>query len=168
MSPFTYPIAMSASFARSVAIAALMGATILSSPLAARADTVNNAAIQLAQAAKSQAGAGATESKGETVEQRITNLHAALKITPAQEAQWNGVAQDMRENAAAMDKLVAETKKTSPQNMSAVDDLKMYQKFAQAHVDGLKNMLSHFEALYAAMPDAQKKVADEVFRSTKQ
>jgi hypothetical protein len=43
----------------------------------------------------------------------------------------------------------------------------MYQKFAQAHVDGLKNMLSHFEGLYAAMPDAQKKIADEVFRSTK-
>ena len=116
---------------------------------------------------KTQAGAGATESKGETVEQRITELHAALKITPDQEAKWNEVAQDMRENAAAMDKLVAETRKTPPQNMTAVDDLKMYQKFAQAHVDGLKNLLSHFEAFYAAMPDAQKKIADEVFRSTK-
>jgi protein CpxP len=168
MSSFTGPIAVSAPFLRSVAIAALMGATMLASPLStARADTVTNGAFQLAQAAQSQAGAGATESKGETVEQRITNLHAALKITPAQDAQWNGVAQDMRENAAAMDKLIAETKKTPPQNMTAVDDLKMYQKFAQAHVDGLKNMLSHFEALYAAMPDAQKKIADEVFRSTK-
>ena len=56
---------------------------------------------------------------------------------------------------------------TPPQNMTAVDDLKTYQKFAQAHVDGLKNLLSHFEAFYAAMPDAQKKIADEVFRSTK-
>jgi protein CpxP len=167
MSSFTHPTTMSAPFARSVAIAALMGATMLASPLTARADTATNAAIQLAQAAQSPAGKGATESKGETVEQRITNLHAALKITPAQEAQWNGVAQDMRENAAAMDKLVAETRATPPQNMTAVADLKMYQKFAQAHVDGLKNMLSHFEALYAAMPDAQKKIADEVFRSTK-
>jgi hypothetical protein len=70
-------------------------------------------------------------------------------------------------NAAAMDKLIAETRTTPPQNMTAVADLKMYQKFAQAHVDGLKNMLSHFEGLYAAMPDAQKKIADEVFRSTK-
>jgi len=167
MSPFTYPIAMSASFARSVAIAALMGAAIFSSPLAARADTATNAAIQLAQAARSQAGAGATESKGETVEQRIKDLHTALKITPDQEAKWNEVAQDMRENAAAMDKLVAEARKTPLQNMTAVDDLKMYQKFAQAHVDGLKNLLSHFEAFYAAMPDAQKKIADAVFRSTR-
>jgi hypothetical protein len=158
---------MSMPFARSVAIAALMGATMLASPLtAARADTATSGAVQLAQAAN-PAGAGATETKGETVEQRITNLHAALKITPDQEAKWKEVARDMRENAAAMEKLVAESRTTPPQNMTAVDDLKMYQKFAQAHVDGLKNLLSHFEAFYAAMPDAQKKIADEVFRSTK-
>jgi hypothetical protein len=162
MSSFTHPIALSTPLVRSIAIAALMGATMLASPTAGRAEP-----IQLAQAAQSQAGKGATESKGETVEQRITNLHGALKITPAQEAQWNDVAKDMRENAAAMDKLIAETRATPPQNMTAVADLKMYQKFAQAHVDGLKNMLSHFEALYTAMPDAQKKIADEVFKSTK-
>lgn len=160
----THPLAISA---RSVAIAALLGATMLAGPLsAARADTATNGAIQLAQAEKSQAGKQATESKGETVEQRIAELHAALKITPEQEAKWNEVAQDMRENAAAMDKLIAETRKTPPQDMTAVADLEMYQKFAQTHVDGLKNLLSHFEAFYAAMPDAQKKIADEVFRST--
>ena len=171
MSSFTHSIALPTPFARSIAIAALMGATMLASPLtASRADTATNGAFQLAQAAapQSSAGAGATtETKGETVEQRITNLHAALKITPDQEAKWKEVAQDMRENAAAMDKLIAETRATPPQNMTAVADLKMYQKFAQAHVDGLKNLLSHFEAFYAAMPDAQKKIADEVFRSTK-
>jgi hypothetical protein len=65
-----------------------------------------------------------------------------------------------------MDKLVAETKATPKASLSAVDDLKRYQKFAQAHVDGLKNILSSFETLYAAMPDAQKKVADGVFDSS--
>jgi periplasmic protein CpxP/Spy len=153
--------------ARSVAIAALMGSTMLVSPLTtARADTATPAAVQLAQAAN-PAGAGATQGQGQTVEQRITDLHKALKITPDQEAKWKEVAQDMRENATAMEKLIAETRTTPPQNMTAVDDLKIYQKFAQAHVDGLKNLLSHFEAFYAAMPDAQKKIADEVFRSTK-
>ena len=61
----------------------------------------------------------------------------------------------MRENAAAMDKLIAANRTTPPQNMTAVEDLKMYQKFAQAHVDGLKNLISSFDKLYAAMPDAQ-------------
>ena len=101
--------------------------------------------------------ATAADSKGETVEQRITNLHAALKITPAEETQWNGVAQAMRENAAAMDKLVATHRATPPQNMSAVDDLKTYQQFAEAHVDGLKNLTSAFSTLYNAMPDARRR-----------
>ena len=166
MSSFTHPIAMSASIARSVAIAALMSATMLALPLtASRADTATNATIQLAQAPAPQgsAGAGATEEKGETVEQRIKDLHAALKITPDQTAKWNEVAQDMRENAAAMDKLIAANRTTPPKNLTAVDDLKMYQKVAQAHVDGLKNLISSFEKLYAAMPDGQKKIADTVF-----
>ena len=143
---------------RSVAIAALMGATMLASPLTAA--WAQNAPV------KTVAATDATQSKGQTVEQRITDLHAALKITPAEETQWNGVAQAMRENAAAMDKLVATNRTTPPQHMSAVEDLKTYQKFAQAHVDGLKNLTSAFGTLYDAMPDAQKKVADEVFSTS--
>ena len=169
LSSFTHPIAMSAPFARSVAIAALMSATMLASPFtSARADTAANAAIQLAQAAAPQnpAAAGATETKGETVEQRIATLHSALKITPDQDAKWKAVAQAMRENAAAMEKLEAETRKIPQQTMTAVDDLNMYQKFAQAHVDGLTNLIDDFKALYAAMPAAQKKNADVVFRSS--
>jgi periplasmic protein CpxP/Spy len=169
LSSFTRPIATSAPFARSAAIAALMAATMLPSPLTAtRADTATNAAIQLAQAggAQSPAGRGATEGQGETVEQRITTLHTALKITPSQEPLWNAVAQAMRENAAAMDKIVAQARATPPQNMTAVEDLKMYQKFAQAHIDGLKNLIVSFEKLYAAMPDAQKKITDDVFKTS--
>jgi len=170
MSSFTHPIAMTAPLARSVAIAALISAAMLASPFtAARADTAANAAIQLAQAAAPQnpAAAGATETKGETVEQRIKDLHTALKITPDQDSKWNEVAQDMRENAAAMDNLIAANRKTPAKNMTAVEDLKMYQKFAQAHVDGLKNLISSFDKLYAGMPDAQKKIADEVFSSSR-
>jgi periplasmic protein CpxP/Spy len=159
--------AVSVPFARSAAIAALLSATMLASPLtAARADSAAKAPIQLAQAANPAAKA-ATQGKGETVEQRITNLHAALKITPDEETLWNGVAQAMRDNAAAMDKLIAATQTTPPQNMSAVDDLNTYQKFTQAHLDGLANLIPAFGKLYAAMPDAQKKVADGVFRSTR-
>jgi hypothetical protein len=98
MSSFTHSIAMSVPFARSVAIAALMGATMLASPpTAARAETAPDAVIQLVQAdtSRSRAAAGATEAKGETVEQRITKLQRALKITSDQEPKWNAVAQAM-------------------------------------------------------------------------
>src|ERR1700683_2996809 len=109
---FTQPIA--APFARSVAIAALLGATMLATPLTATRALAQSAATPVATAA---------ETKGETVEQRITTLHASRKITPTEETQWNGVAQAMRENAAAMDKLVATNRTTPPQNMTAVQDL---------------------------------------------
>ncbi len=189
MSSFIHPIAIPAPFLRSVAIAVLMGATMLASPLtAARGDSAATVPIQLAQAATqpaqpanqpaqtvapaNQAAAGATNTgatkrtKGETVEQRIATLHKALKITPEEEPLWNAVAQAMRENAANMEKVVAANRATPPQNMTAMDDLTAYEKFAQAHVDGLKNLISAFQALYNAMPDDQKKVADQVFRTS--
>jgi hypothetical protein len=169
MSVLSNPIALPAAFTRTIAIAALMGATMLTSPLtAARADGVINAPIQLAQATPPQHKpiAKASHTKGETVEQRIATLHAELKITPDEQTAWNGVAQAMRDNAAAMQKLVAERTAQGSQDMTAVDDLKDYQKFAQAHVDGLANLATAFETLYNSMPDAQKKVADKVFLGT--
>jgi protein CpxP len=161
--------------ARSFALGALMGAAMLASPLAAAraADTVSSAAFQLAQtsmpqssgAPQSQAGAAM---KGETVEQRIATLHTELKITPDEDAKWDDVARAMRQNAAAMDKLVTESQTTPRGSLTAVEDLRMYQKFAQAHVDGLKNLISSFSSLYSAMPESQKKVADSVFQAAHQ
>jgi hypothetical protein len=154
----THPIAAPAPFVRSVAIAALLGATMLATPL--------TAVWAQSPPSPKQAAMESTDTKGETVEQRITALHASLKITADEEKTWNGVAQAMRENASAMDKLVATNRTTPPQSLTAVEDLKTYQQFAQAHVDGLKNLTSAFSTLYDAMPDAQKKNADQVFQSS--
>jgi protein CpxP len=141
------------SLARSVAFAALMSAPLLAAPL-----TVVHAQSRPTPVATSPA-----EEKSAGVEQRITQLHAELKVTPDQESKWNSVAQAMRDNAANMDKLVAEKRQKAPQNMTAVEDLKIYQEFTQAHLDGLKNLTSAFSSLYDSMLDPQKKNADEVF-----
>jgi hypothetical protein len=98
----------------------------------------------------------------ETVDQRISMLHAALKIDSAEEPQWSAVAQAMRDSEANMQRLTAETK-ARPHPLSAVDDLKTYERFTQAHVDGLKTVISSFQTLYDAMPDSQKALADQVF-----
>lgn len=113
---------------------------------------------------KPPAAAAATSAKPETVEQRITSLKAALKITPAQESKWEGVAKAMRENASAMEKLVQE-KRAKMANATAVEDLKTYQEFSQARLDGLKNLVSAFTTLYDSMTPEQKKNADNVFNS---
>jgi hypothetical protein len=155
------------SLLRSLALAALVGAAFVASPLSpARADgqlLAQNTPTQ-STTHKPPAAAAATSQRPDTVEQRITELHADLKITPEQESKWNSVAQAMRENASNMEKLVAEKRTKPPQNMTAVDDLSTYREFAQAHVDGLKNLISSFTSLYDSMPDAQKKNADRVFQ----
>ena len=159
MSPFIYRTAVAKPWSRSLAIAALLGATLLAGPLAAQP------AATAAAAPATQAAAKAADSSPETVEQRITGLHASLQITAGEEANWTGVAQAMRDNAAAMEKLIAERTTDAADKMTAPEKLDAYGKFAQAHADGVKNLTTSFTALYNSMPDAQKKVADEVFQS---
>ena len=139
---------------RSLAVVTLAGTTLFAGALAPAS----------AQDSKAPAAAAATSSKPETVEERITTLTTALKITPAQETNWTGVATAMRENAVAMETLV-KSKRAKSADMTAMDDLLTYQDFSQARLDGLKNLTSSFRTLYESMPDAQKKIADTVFQS---
>ena len=71
----------------------------------------------------------------------------------------------MRENAATIEKLVAAKRSAQvSENMTALDDLMTYQQFAEAHVQGLRNLTAAFQALYESMPNSQKKVVDEAFQ----
>jgi hypothetical protein len=102
--------------------------------------------------------------KAETIDERIATLHRELMITPDEETNWTAVADTMRNNEVAMQKLVADNKAANQLgNVTAVDDLKTYEMFNRAHVDGLKDLITSFGTLYAAMPDGQKQVADHVF-----
>jgi protein CpxP len=156
MTIITRPVATT--FARALTLSALFGATLLGG-------TALSGAAFAQTAATPPAATSSAEMKAESVEQRITSLHESLKITASEEANWTPVAQTMRDNAAAMQKLVAEKKAQSPANMTALDDMMNYQTFAQAHVDGLKKLNATFKTLYDAMPADQKAVADETFRS---
>jgi Ni/Co efflux regulator RcnB len=145
---------------RAAALAALFGAASLLAPLqSARAQTAENAPPQHTAPIATKAH----WTRHETIDQRIASLHESLKITPDEETQWADVAQTMRDNEATVQKLAADARTTPVENATAVDDLKAYQKFAQAHVDGLAKMTASFETLYTAMPDPQKKIADQVF-----
>ena len=101
----------------------------------------------------------------ETVDERIAKLHAELKITPDEETSWGAVAQVMRDNNTAIEKMLADETAAAPKEPTAVDDLKSYQKFAQAHADGLTKLIAAFDSFYAAAPAEQQKLADRVFES---
>jgi hypothetical protein len=99
----------------------------------------------------------------ETVDDRVKELHAELKITPAEEDKWAKVADAMRGNAKTVDDLIQQ-RHDNAQKQTAVENLQSWNAIAQANADGSKALLDAFSALYADMPDAQKKLADAAFR----
>lgn len=157
MTSFTRPRALPATLARALTISALLGATLLGTTYLA-------GPLQAQTATSPPAVSDATSAKAETLDQRISSLHDALMITANEEQDWMRVAQVMRDNSAAIEKLVVAKKAQSPANMTALDDLTTYQAFADAHVEGLKKLTSTFKTLYDSMPDAQKAIADAAFR----
>jgi periplasmic protein CpxP/Spy len=95
------------------------------------------------------------------VEDRIAYLHAQLKITPAQETQWNAFADVMRGNGETMGQLFQQRKAAT--NVTAIDDMKQYAQIAQAHADGMKKLVDAFDPLYSSFSPEQKKLADVTF-----
>jgi hypothetical protein len=138
---------------RLVAIAGMVGAALLVGPVAVAASPVGSHPHHTGHRVSV-----------ETVEQRIRTLHEELKITPAEEANWDVVAQTMRDNEARMQSLIAENTAEPAHSIDAVENMKTYERFTQTHVDGLKTLISSFETLYSMMPDDQKHLADHVFQ----
>lgn len=139
----------------------LTGALLLSSigmaslPAGSWADTPSG------QADKAQAKTAAKTAAG--VDGLIAHLHEELKITPAQEASFQKLADVMRENAETMSTL-AKRRMDAAKTVTAVDDLKSYAEISEAHAAGAKKMVSAFQPLYDSMSDDQKKAANEEFR----
>ena len=100
----------------------------------------------------------------ERVERRIKELHAQLHVTPAEEPQWSQFANVMRENARDMDQVFMQRAQQF-ETMNAVQNMQSYEQIAQDHVQHLQKLVPAFQALYDSMPDAQKQVADQVFRT---
>lgn len=98
------------------------------------------------------------------VEQRIVDLHARLKITAAQEPQWQQFANVMRENAQKMDQSAAQ-RADKFGSLNAVDNMKSYADMAVEHGQNVQRLAEAFASLYNAMSPDQKKLADEVFRA---
>ena len=98
---------------------------------------------------------------GQFVEGRIAFLKAQLRITPAQEAQWQQVEAAMRENAKALDQTTA-TARQSRSNMDAVQRLELREQFAKVRVDNDARLLAAFKPLYASLSPEQQQMANQL------
>ena len=100
----------------------------------------------------------------ERVEHRINELHAQLRIIPAERPQWDQFAEVMRENARDMDQAFIQRAEQF-QSMNALQNMQSYEQITEAHARHLQKLVPAFENLYNAMPDQQKRLADQVFRA---
>ena len=100
----------------------------------------------------------------ERVERRITELRAQLRITPAEQQQWDQFAGVMRENARDMDQIFIQRAQQLG-SMTALQNMQSYEQLADAHAQHLQKLVAAFQSLYEAMPDQQKQLADQVFHA---
>ncbi len=156
-------------FVHARGVMAPLAMTLATAAFLAAGTMTPSAYAQTATQSKPAAAKAATSMRPESVDQRIVQLHHELKITSAQEQDWQAVAQVMKSNAETMQNLVQETRSEGPRSQrNALEDLQNYQKFAQAHADGLQKLSSAFATLYNSMTPEQKANADKVFRAHEQ
>ena len=96
------------------------------------------------------------------IEGRIAFLKAELHITDAQTAQWNAVADALRDGDKTMRDAWAQLRPSGDAKPSALDRLAGMQKIAEIRADTLSKLLAAVKPLYETMSDDQKKAADEL------
>jgi protein CpxP len=99
----------------------------------------------------------------ERVEARLTELKSQLKITSAQEPQWNAFADTLRKQArAGAERRSQMDKGGKGATMTAIQRLEQRQAFMKDASTRLDEVLASARPLYAALSTEQKKVADDL------
>lgn len=144
-------------------VVAVLTATILPAATFAQTAPSTTSPAQTASADTAPVLPTAVSAK---VEEHIKNLHDQLKITPAQDPQWEQFAQIMRENAARMTEAFKD-RGANVGAMNAADNMQSYAQLAQVHAANMEKLASAFRSLYNIFPDHQKHIADGVFKISK-
>jgi periplasmic protein CpxP/Spy len=149
--------------------------TRLAHPLLAAALFAGVAAVgltpALAQTAPAPVNPGAAQTErhhatermlpGQLIDGRIAFLKAELKITPAQEAQWQQVATAMHDNAKALDQAITNARQNGGA-MDAVQRLELREQFAKVRADSDARLLAAFKPLYASLSPEQQQMANQL------
>ncbi|MCU1749110.1 Spy/CpxP family protein refolding chaperone [Pseudomonas sp. 6D_7.1_Bac1] len=144
-------------FVLKAAMPAALMLALLTTPVSAQTTAASSSGTP------SQPAASHTKKHVDVVEKRIKELHAKLKITDKQSAQWDAYAQTIRDNANNADKAFLERAEKLP-SFTAEDAMASYARLAQLHADNMQKLATTFSALYGSFSDDQKKNADKLFR----
>ena len=149
---------------------ALAGALLsigLSSAFAVHAQTSTAPAAQPQQGTRHHDGKRAFTKPSERAEARLAYLRTALKITDAQQAQWNAFAETLRNQARSADQRMQEFRaqreqRATRERPNAIARLELEQQRHAASATRINERLAVQRPLYAALSTEQKAIADEL------
>jgi len=103
----------------------------------------------------------------ERVESRLTRLKSELKITDAQQAQWDAFAATLRKHARETDKRVQAARtdaagREKSAQPTAIDRMERGQERLAAAYTRQAETLAAAKPLYAALSPEQQKIADDL------
>jgi hypothetical protein len=144
---------------KKLALAALLGASFLT----ATATISPQAFAQTpAPAPQQQTDQRPVRLMSDRIDARLAYIKTALKITPAQEGQWNVLADAMRKQAKQFDDERQARRAAGDQPASAIERLQQRQRSMALASASLNELLEAARPLYATFSDAQKNTADEM------
>ena len=102
----------------------------------------------------------------ERVEARLAYIRTALKITDAQQAQWNAFAETLRNQARSADQRAhefrAQREQSARERPNAIARLEREQQRHAASATRINELLTVQRPLYLALSAEQKAIADEL------
>ncbi len=148
-------------FRKSFLVAALLTSVAATGLAPAWAET--SPAVDAAPAqAEAHHQARARMLPGQLVEGRLAFLKTELKITSAQEPQWQQFAAVMRQNAQSLDQAMANARQHRGKPTNAVERSEMRAQFAKIRADNQARLLTAFKPLYASLSPEQQQMANEL------
>jgi leucyl aminopeptidase (aminopeptidase T) len=138
----------------------------LAAPIAFAQSTTDGVAARH-HAERQAQGERAFRLPSERIEARLAYLKTALKITDAQQAQWEAFASTLRKQAKEMDQRIAARRSQTAESRrdakpNAIERLERRQARLASASARVSETLAAAKPLYAALNSEQQKIADEV------
>jgi len=151
---------------KKLVVSTLLSATLVVAPLAI-AQSGESAPHARHGAAAQPHGERAFRMPSERVEARLAYLKTALRITDAQQPQWDAFANTLRKQAREMDVRIEARRAQRAQSgrdgrVTAIERLERRQQRLELASSRLNEIVAAAKPLYAALTPEQQKVADEL------
>lgn len=158
-------------------VSAISAAFTVSGPaaLAESMDSLAEAPVVVAAASAVEGSGGqrtaperrASRNPSERMEARLAYVRTALKITDAQQAQWDNFANVLRRHASDMSQRIEKFRAQGAQrpdrtNMTAIERLERTQQRMAARAERLNEVITAAKPLYATLSPEQQTIANEM------